>query len=322
MSILLPGYEQMPLAGVPGFAYDEYDDPKALLHSTEGTSIEGAVSAYRAYPPHLIVDPWKRRKVQHISLDRAAYALWNGDADDSRCIQVEIVGFAGQSHTWPDEVLRWLGTEVARPLHEYAGVPYVVVWKGFRRDGEMPYALADADSPLRLTQTELDSFSGFLGHQHVPGDSHWDPGGLNVARILQHAQEEDVTAEDVWRGIKIGYPGDKWTATPAEWVPSIDRHVSTIRFTDMPALRALMSQVLAAVTNDADITPDAVRRIVDEATSKAAQEQAALIVAQINSGIAALVEDALQRVQAGDNAAEVEELLRRIGSLATAPATT
>lgn len=206
MSILLPGYEQMPLAGVPGFAYDEYDDPKALLHSTEGTSIEGAVSAYRAYPPHLIVDPWKRRKVQHISLDRAAYALWNGDADDSRCIQVEIVGFAGQSHTWPDEVLRWLGVELARPLHEYAGVPYVVVWKGFRRDGEMPFKLADPSSPLRLTQAELDLFSGFLGHQHVPGDGHWDPGGLNVHKIIDYAKDDDVSWTDE---ITVSAPGDR-----------------------------------------------------------------------------------------------------------------
>lgn len=191
MALKLPGYEWWPLDGVPGVPYDEWDDPKALAHTTEGTSIDGAVSAYRAYPPHLIVDPWRRRKVQHVDLERAAYALWNADADDSRCYQIEIVGFAAQTHTWPDEALRWLGTEVARPLHEYAGVPYVVVWKGFRRDGEMPYALADPDSPLRLTQAELDRFSGWLGHQHIPGDSHWDPGGLDVPKILAFAQEKE-----------------------------------------------------------------------------------------------------------------------------------
>jgi hypothetical protein len=189
--IWLPGYERWELPGAPGQPYDELNDPKALLHTTEGTSVDGAVQAYRSYPPQLIVDPARKRKVQHIPLNRAGYALWNEDADDSLCYQVEIVGYASQSHLWSDEVLRWLGEELARPLHEYGGVPYVVVWKGFRRDGEMPYALASASSPLRLTQAELDAFSGFLGHQHVPGDEHWDPGGLNVGRILDYAQNKE-----------------------------------------------------------------------------------------------------------------------------------
>ena len=194
----LPGYERWELPGVPGVPYDEPNDPKAVAHTTEGSSISGAVQAYRAYPPHLIVDPWVKRKVQHVDLDRAAYALWNADADDSRCIQIEIVGFAAQTHLWPDDALRWLGEEVARPLHEYAGVPYRVVWKGFKRDGETGYALATSSSPLRLTQAELDGFSGWLGHQHIPGDSHWDPGGLNVPKILAYAanQEEDMLTKD------------------------------------------------------------------------------------------------------------------------------
>lgn len=193
----LPGYQRWDLPGVPGWAYDESDDPKALLHTTEGSSIEGAVAAYKAYPPHLIVDPVKRRKVQHVDLDRAAYALWNADADDSRCIQVEIVGFASQTHLWSDDTLKWLGEELARPLHEYAGVPYVVVPRGFRRDGETGYALASDSSPLRLTQYELDTFSGFLGHQHIPGDSHWDPGGLNVSKILAYAAGQTTKEDNV-----------------------------------------------------------------------------------------------------------------------------
>lgn len=192
--IWLPGFERWDLPGTPGQPYDELNDPKAVLHSTEGSSIEGAVAAYRAYPPQLIVDPARKRKIQHIPLNRAGYALWNDDADDSRCYQVEIVGYAARMHELPEDQLHWLGEELARPLHEYGGVPYVVVWKGFRRDGEMPYILADSDSPLRLTQVELDSFSGFLGHQHIPGDWHWDPGGLNVPRILAYAKTTTTPA--------------------------------------------------------------------------------------------------------------------------------
>lgn len=192
MALKLPGYEWWPLDGVPGTPYDEWDDPKALAHITQGSTVEGAVDAYKSYPPHVIVDPWRRRKMQHVDLDRAAYALWNADADDSRCYQIEIVGFSEDAPNWSDNILRWLGEELALPLHEYAGVPYRVVWKGFKSPDDVDYILASPDSPLRLTQGELDSFSGWLGHQHIPGDSHWDPSGLNVPKILQFAQEASM----------------------------------------------------------------------------------------------------------------------------------
>lgn len=186
----LPGFTRWELPGKAGVPYDEYDDPKAMWHSTQGTSVEGAVSAYAPYPPHLIVDPWRKRKFQHISLLSGAYALWNEDADDSRCVQIEVVGYAEDAKNWPDEVNRWLGEEVARPLHEHFGVPYVAVWKGFKGPEDVNYTLASASSPLRLTQRELDSFSGHLAHQHSPGDSHWD-APFRMDKILAYAQGED-----------------------------------------------------------------------------------------------------------------------------------
>lgn len=183
----LPGFERMPISGRAGVPYDEYDDPKAMWHTTQGTSIAGAVQAYAPYPPHLIADPKNRRKGQHIDLNYAAYALWNEDVDDSRCVQIEVVGYAEQAKHWPDEYHKWLGEEIARPLHEYFGVPYVAVWKGFKGPEDVDYILADASSPLRLTQWEIDHFSGHLAHQHSPGDSHWD-APFRMDKILTYAQ--------------------------------------------------------------------------------------------------------------------------------------
>lgn len=183
----LPGFERWTIPGRAGVAYDEYDDPKAMWHSTEGSSVEGAVQAYQAYPPHLIVDPWRKRKFQHISLLSGAYALWNEDADDSRCVQIEVVGYSAEARRWPDAVLKWLGEEVARPLHEYFGVPYVVAPQGFKAPEDVDYILASASSPLRFTQGGLDSFSGHLAHQHSPGDSHWDVP-LLIEKVLSYAQ--------------------------------------------------------------------------------------------------------------------------------------
>lgn len=183
----LPGFERMPIHGRPGVPYDEFDDPKAMWHSTQGKSIEGAVQAYAPYPPHLIADPRTKRKGQHIDLDYAAYALWNEDVDDSRCVQIEVVGYAEQAKHWPAEYYRWLGEEVARPLHEHFGVPYVAVWKGFKGPEDVDYVLASASSPLRLTQWEIDHFSGHLAHQHSPGDDHWD-APFRMDELLMYAR--------------------------------------------------------------------------------------------------------------------------------------
>lgn len=183
----LPGFDWMPIAGRPGVPYDEYDDPKAMWHTTQGTSIEGAVSAYADYPPHLIVDPVRKRKGQHIDLNSAAYALWNADVDDSRCVQIEVVGYAEGAKSWPTEIYKWLGEEVARPLHEHFGVPYVAVYKGFKGPEDVDFVLASPDSPLRLTQWEVDHFSGHLAHQHSPLDSHWD-APFRMDELLAYAR--------------------------------------------------------------------------------------------------------------------------------------
>lgn len=188
--IWLPGYERMPLGSdVAGGTYDETDHPKAVWHTTEGRSIEAAVNAYRPYPPQLIVDPWAKRKVQHIPLNRCGYSLLNSDADDSYCFQVEVVGFAEDTPGWPEDVLQWLGENVARPLHDVMGVPYVVIRHGFHAPGQV--TLASKSSPIRISLAELDGFSGHLAHQHIPGDEHWDAGGLRIDRVLYYAKQEE-----------------------------------------------------------------------------------------------------------------------------------
>jgi hypothetical protein len=330
----LPGFDRWELPGVPGVPYDEPDDPKALLHTTEGSTIEGAVQAYKAFPPQLIVDPVRKRKVQHIPLNRGGYALWNADADDSRCYQVEIVGFAAQSHLWSDEVLRWLGEELARPLHEYGGVPYVVVRHGFHRAGG-GLVLASARSPIRLTQAELDSFSGFLGHQHVPGDDHWDPGGLNVSRILEYAKGDDVswndelTNESGFRAPAKAYltgTNDRVYLLTNGEIPVAGEDRTTNLVTEiswLPAnFRAVNAQLAALVELVAakqGISPDAFAAAVDAAVRRHTPTAEQIAQAQ-EATIAPLVETALRRVQDTDNLDEARqtatELLRLIGAAA------
>jgi hypothetical protein len=36
----------------------------------------------------------------------------------------------------------------------------------------------------RMSVEEWKVFSGWCGHQHVPSESHWDPGAINISQLL------------------------------------------------------------------------------------------------------------------------------------------
>ena len=189
MTVWLPGYTVIEL-GPSGGPYDTHDNPKLVWHTTEGSSLAGAETAFAPYPPHLGVDPRTGEKHQYISLDRSAYSLGHSDAEDSWAIQVEVVGYAGQSHTWGADILDWLGIHVAAPVAHAVGVPPVhLVFYG-EDDGII---LASPDSPIRMSLGQWDSFAGHVGHQHCPGDDHWDPGRLDVGAILTAAEHATPT---------------------------------------------------------------------------------------------------------------------------------
>jgi hypothetical protein len=186
----LDGYQRMPLGGdVAGMEYAEYDDPKLLWHMTQGSSVTGAINAYRPYPPHLIVNARTDERIQHIPLNRAAYSLAGTANDRSRVIQVEVVGFSEYAHLMSNAELRWLGENVVRPVRAAFGVPdqYLRCWAAY----EVDFVLASPDSPIRLSLGGLRGYSGHMGHQHAPApDEHWDPGGLDLEHIIQYSHDE------------------------------------------------------------------------------------------------------------------------------------
>jgi hypothetical protein len=188
----LPGYERHEYPGLAGKSFQFTHNPKGCMHTTEGGSIAGAMSAYAPYPPHLIYDWRNRRGVQHVRIDRAAYSATDG-SDDDYMIQVELVGFAAETRDWPEQALRNVAADVVAPLEQHFGIPRRIIWHGFKdsRDGIYPY-ISSAESPIRINTGQLRDFSGWLGHQHLPApDTHWDPGALPMARILGFLSEED-----------------------------------------------------------------------------------------------------------------------------------
>ena len=202
----LPGFERRDL-GPDGGPYDDTSRPKICWHTTQGSTLAGAEAAYAPYPPHLGIDPVRRIKRQYVSLDRHSYAFRGAENDDEFVIQIEVVGFAQGTHMWPDSVLRWLGEEVVRPIRDAVGVPDVVVWHGFKGEGD-GIVLARSDSPIRLTSAQLRNFSGHLGHQHMPApDEHWDPGALPVGKILAYSKDYDMQLDDLFDTVAITKAG-------------------------------------------------------------------------------------------------------------------
>jgi hypothetical protein len=171
---------------------------RLVLHTTEGRTVAGAIAAYGnsgAYP-HFTVRYGTRERFQHVPLSRSATAVANlsGGVETNRwrTVQVEIVGFAGESHFWSDEELEWLGREVLRPIREQ--VPFELTAPAFV--GTESGTIATTTAAQRMTAAAWRAFNGVCGHQHVPENHHWDPGRLNITTILNAADGAPVPKED------------------------------------------------------------------------------------------------------------------------------
>jgi hypothetical protein len=159
-----------------------------VLHSTE---TDGPAS-YSGTEPHfeVYVSPFGNVQVrQFIALSNTAKALYNapGGVETNRrsghVIQIEIVGRAAEAADWPDarlaavaDVIRWVRTQLPFALN--------VPPRGFHGAGE-GFVLATETSPIRFTFAEWVVFEGLCGHQHLPENDHWDPGKINIVRLIE-----------------------------------------------------------------------------------------------------------------------------------------
>lgn len=220
----LPNATMHPLPDRPGRAYRDTREKKMLLHTTEGSTIGGAINAYKRYPPHLIYDWGTRELRQHIRLDFAAYALRSTDAENDGTVQVELVGFAAETPTWPPYALQRIAEDVLAPVHRLW--PYELQAPLY--DDQDAYG---TDGSTRMTWAEFDAYSGLVGHQHSPGDTHWDPGKINIDQLLGFLRQElgdDMSygsdkLADLWNGayaqLQKEFPSDR----PADWGYSIQQ---------------------------------------------------------------------------------------------------
>jgi hypothetical protein len=165
-----------------GGSYASGFDPRLVWHTTEGNGLPN----YGGSAPHFTIDPRNGNLWQHIPLDRAARALKGQDAagiatNGAHAIQVEIIGFAGDTDTWPDSYYGRL-RKLAEWIEENANIASVET--------------VDFQSRAHpMTREKWRTYKGHCGHQHVPGQDHWDPGEFKVDKVLGGLHGSDVRRE-------------------------------------------------------------------------------------------------------------------------------
>lgn len=150
-----------------------------VLHTTESDVFYPRTGSYFGHQnyPHFTVSGMK--VWQHISIRKSAKALANqaGGVQTNRegVIQIEVVGRAGNPK-WSDttkktvrDLMRWIESQTQIPRRST-----VTFWAG--KYGK--------DVPHRMSYSQWTSYAGWCGHQHVPENTHYDPGAIDIAFLL------------------------------------------------------------------------------------------------------------------------------------------
>ncbi len=166
---------------------------KIVWHTTEGTSLPN----YGGSAPHFTLDPEKGSLWQHIPLNRAGRALVAGGPNFWNAIQIELIGYAKETHRWSADRYQRIAA-LARWIEANFGVP---------RSTSVTFA-GNGGTPHLASTAAFRDYAGHLGHQHVPGNTHWDPGQFKIELVLDGKGSTASTADaapavpDLGRGDK------------------------------------------------------------------------------------------------------------------------
>lgn len=179
------GAKALPFSGPTGGQFMGVNW-RGILHTVEGTTFNPSTETYYGHrnPPHwtLVWADGEAKMWQHYPTDVAARSLENraGGVQTNRqnALQIEIAWFAAEINDMPHPM--W--EELAK----------LVAWCGIHF-GILPFCPPFGDQEqygLRNTyefdDQAWEDFNGWCGHQHVPENTHWDPGAIsdtNLRRI-------------------------------------------------------------------------------------------------------------------------------------------
>lgn len=177
---------------------------RGVLHTTESLSFNPSTTNYggwhTSYPHFTAVDRSSQVVIyQHIPIDRASRALANPaggvETNRARSIQIEIVGKAAESQSMAPRLLgalsRWMR--------------WVEAQTGMSRRAPFEFRGSEAygtGGVARMTAAEWNEFDGWCGHQHVPENSHWDPGRIRIDELLGAAPAPPPEPEPAEPGVR------------------------------------------------------------------------------------------------------------------------
>jgi hypothetical protein len=185
---------------------------KLVWHTTEG----GSLPNYGGDSPHFTLDPQDGRLWQHIPLSRAARALQQGGPNFWNTVQVELIGFADEKEAKKHGLLR--RAVINWTDDEYAEVAKLARWIEANFDVPRRSNVEFLHHTNHLASPDaVKRYAGHIGHQHINGNDHWDPGLFKIAKVLDKANaasthvgrsahvgstEPSVTVRDLGRGDK------------------------------------------------------------------------------------------------------------------------
>lgn len=144
---------------------------KIVWHTVEGNGLP----TYSGDAPHFTLNPQTGKLYQHIPITSAAGSLVHGSVETNKAnaIQTELMGFASQTQNWSDVAYTHIAS-LARWIETNAGVARAcsVRFGGLN------------NLPPRLSDSAWLRYSGHCGHQHVPGNEHWDPGEFKIQKVI------------------------------------------------------------------------------------------------------------------------------------------
>lgn len=194
MGLWLPGAIRDDDHPIRRLTYTDTGEPKGCLHTTE-TAGKPSYSSW-TIPPHGTIVPKPGVGVtvyQHIPLEFASFALRNlaggVQTNRDRVLQWELVGTCdpgrkSTSYRWyeaDDNVLRDLYRKVIAPCRDLFGIPIVAPpFQAYPAS----YGPSSGSNVVRMTGSFFDAYSGWLGHQHVPENTHGDPGAFPWSRMI------------------------------------------------------------------------------------------------------------------------------------------
>lgn len=165
---------------------------KIVLHTTEGSGFVDYQGGKVA--PHFTVHRDGTIR-QHFPTTQSAKALEHPvgtvETNNGGVIQIEFIGSCDRAYAAKNGLFF---TEDAQDV-DLAGLASVLAWVSaahgipLTADG-LTWPTTNAaytSAPQRFSDAEWQAYRGVCGHTHVPHNSHWDPGALPVARLLELA---------------------------------------------------------------------------------------------------------------------------------------